>query len=63
MIKIAICDDEKYFVDTVEKMLKNYAEKAVTFDGIFKGRISNILFGYRDASNGWHGIGRYHPQT
>ena len=56
-------------------MLKNYAEKnesgfsdqkihkAVTFDGIFKGRISNILFGYRDASNGWHGIGRYHPQT
>ena len=27
MIKIAICDDEKYFVDTVEKMLKIYAEK------------------------------------
>lgn len=27
--KIAICDDEKYFVDTVEKMLKIYAEKMV----------------------------------
>jgi DNA-binding LytR/AlgR family response regulator len=27
VIKIAICDDEKYFVDTVEKMLKIYAEK------------------------------------
>lgn len=26
-IKIAISDDEKYFVDTVEKMLKIYAEK------------------------------------
>lgn len=27
MIKIAICDDEKCFVDIVEKMLKTYAEK------------------------------------
>ena len=27
MIKIAICDDEKCFIDAIEKMLKTYAEK------------------------------------
>ena len=75
MIKIAICDDEKYFVDTVEKMLKIYAEKngkdfcnkkiykAIAVNGIFKRRIPNFLFGYRDACDGWYGTGRYHPQT
>ena len=75
MIKIAICDDEKYFVDTVEKMLKIYAEKngkdfviknitkPLQLMESLKRRIPNFLFGYRDACDGWYGTGRYHPQT
>ena len=35
--------------------------KAIASNGIFKGRISNFLFGYRDACNGWHGTGRHNP--
>lgn len=27
VIKIAICDDEKCFIDTIEKMLKVYEKK------------------------------------
>ena len=62
MIKIAICDDEKYFVDTVELLYKKIY-KAVAVNGIFKRRIPNFLFGYRDACDGWHGVGGYYPQT
>ena len=28
-----------------------------------KRRIPNFLFGYRDACDGWHGVGGYYPQT
>lgn len=33
--------------------------KAVAVNGIFKRRIPNFLFGYRDACDGWHGVGGY----
>lgn len=45
VIKIAICDDEKCFIDTIEKMLKVYEKKneqdlpvnhKVIFDYLFK---------------------------
>ena len=56
MIKIAICDDEKCFIDAIEKMLKTYAEKngqdflikkytkPIAINGSIKGRIPNFTF-------------------
>ena len=75
MIKIAICDDEKCFIDAIEKMLKTYAEKngqdflikkytkPLQLMEALKEEFQIFFFGYRDACDGWHGVGGYYPQT
>lgn len=72
MIKIAICDDEKCFIDAIEKMLKTYAEKngqdflikkytkPLQLMEALKEEFQIFFSRYRDACHEWSGIGRCH---